>query len=162
LADRFDGGGLNNLRDELIGLLTPVVSDQGMQLWELECNARASGGLLRIYIDSPAGVTVEDCERVSRAISAELDVDDPIPGHYTLEVSSPGLDRVLRTREHFARFVGASVRIETTVPIGGRKRFTGRLLNVDALTIEVEVEGRAVTISLTTIRKARLTGDVKN
>src|SRR5215471_18240775 len=97
---------LNTLRDRLVGLLTPVVNDLGLELWELEYHTQRSGGLLRLYIDRSDGVTIEDCEQVSRAVSTVLDAEDPIPGQYTLEVSSPGLDRVLRTREHFARFVG--------------------------------------------------------
>ena len=132
------------------------MSGLGLELWELEYLPRAGGGLLRLYIDSPAGVTIEDCERVSRAVSAKLDADDPIAGEYTLEVSSPGLDRVLRTREHFVRFVGAPVRVETTAPIDGRKRFSGRLAKVEADEIEIELDDRTVTIALSKVHKARL------
>jgi ribosome maturation factor RimP len=147
---------LSRLRDELTARLAPVVSDLGMELWVLEYNARSGGGLLRLYIDSANGVTVDDCERVSRAVSSVLDADDPIPGQYTLEVSSPGLDRVLQTREHFARFEGERVRVETTTPIDGRKRFTGRLIQIEMDRIGVEVDGRKVTIPLAMIHKARL------
>src|SRR5690349_11715860 len=136
----FSGTGvaaLSTLRDELTALLAPVVSESGMELWALEYNARAGGGLLRLYIDNANGVTVDDCERVSHAVSAILDEDDPISGQYTLEVSSPGLDRVLRTREHFERFVGEKVRVETSVALEGRKRFSGRLANVARDKIEV-------------------------
>src|SRR5215831_8610744 len=104
---------LNTLRDRLTMLLSPIVIDLGLELWELEYHSQRGGGLLRLYIDGAEGVTVEDCEHVSRAVSAVLDAEDPIPGQYTLEVSSPGLDRVLRTREHFARFVGELARVET-------------------------------------------------
>src|SRR5262245_5534394 len=100
------------LRDQLSELLGPVVADLGYELWELEFAPRAGGGLLRLYIDSPEGISLDDCERVSRAVSETLDVADPIAGHYTLEVSSPGLDRVLRTRAHFERFAGERVRLE--------------------------------------------------
>ena len=144
------------MRDELTALLAPVVSEAGMELWALEYNARSGGGLLRLYIDNANGVTVDDCERVSHAVSAALDEDDPIPGQYTLEVSSPGLDRVLKTREHFARFVGEKVRVETSVAVEGRKRFSGRLGNVARDEIEVEVDGRIVSIPLAAIHKARL------
>ena len=105
------------LRDQLIELLQPVVVNLGYELWELEYAARSGGGLLRLYIDSPQGITLDDCERVSRAVSAVMDEEDPIAGHYTLEVSSPGLDRVLRTAEHFARFNGERVKVETTTPL---------------------------------------------
>ena len=144
----------------MAALLAPLVSDLGLELWEIEYNSRAGGGLLRLYIDSAAGITIEDCERVSRAVSAVLDADDPIAGEYTLEVSSPGLDRVLRTREHFARFVGAQVRLETTAPIEGRKRFSGRLAKVGADEIELELDDRTVTIALPKVHKARLIASV--
>ncbi len=127
-----------------------------MELWELEYNARAGGGLLRIYIDSAESITVDDCARVSHAVSAVLDERDPIPGEYTLEVSSPGLDRVLRRREHFVRFAGEDVKLETREPIDGRRRFSGRLSKVTDAEIVMQVEGRAVTIPLAAIHKARL------
>src|SRR5437868_8318322 len=114
------------LRDQLIELLQPVVADLGYELWELEYAARSGGGLLRLYIDSAHGIALDDCERVSRAVSETMDANDPIAGQYTLEVSSPGLDRVLRTPEHFARFRGEQVRLETTTLVNGRKRFSGR------------------------------------
>jgi ribosome maturation factor RimP len=144
------------LRDRLTVLLAPVVNDLELELWELEYHTQKGGGLLRLYIDRAEGVTIEDCERVSRAVSAVLDADDPIPGQYTLEVSSPGLDRVLRTREHFARFVGELARVETIAPLDGRKRFNGRLSKVNTDEIALEVDGRTVTIPLAAIHKARL------
>jgi ribosome maturation factor RimP len=151
-------GVLSRLRDELTALLGPVVNGQDVELWELEYNARSGGGLLRIYIDGPNGVTVEDCERVSRAVSAVLDSEDPIPGQYTLEVSSPGLDRVLRTPEHFRRFAGEAVRVETNAPIDGRKRFSGHVTQVGDEAIALEVDGRTVRIPFVAIHKARLIG----
>jgi ribosome maturation factor RimP len=113
------------LREQLRELLAPVVAGLGYQLWELEYLPRSGGGMLRIYIDaaspqSERGISLDDCERVSRAVSETLDATDPIPGHYTLEVSSPGLDRVLRTREHFERFAGERVRLEMMQPVEGR------------------------------------------
>src|SRR5919107_1924002 len=100
------------LRDQLSALLAPVVAGLGYELWELEYTPRSGGGLLRLYIDSPQGISLDDCERVSRGVSEALDAADPMPSHYTLEVSSPGLDRLLRTREHFARFAGERVKLE--------------------------------------------------
>lgn len=144
------------LRDDLTALLAPVVQDQGLELWELEYSPRSSGGLLRIYIDSPRGVTVDDCADVSHAVSAVLDAADPIPGHYTLEVSSPGLDRVLRTFEHFSRFAGEDVRVEMKTAIGGRKRFGGPLLKVEQDRITVDVDGKPVELPLADIHRARL------
>jgi ribosome maturation factor RimP len=144
------------LRDQLIKLLQPVVVNLGYELWELEYAARSGGGLLRLYIDSASGITLEDCERVSRAISEALDVNDPIEGHYNLEVSSPGLDRVLRTAAHFGRFVGERVRAETSTPVNGRKRFVGRLVEVTDGQISLEVDGSTVKLPIDGIHKARL------
>jgi ribosome maturation factor RimP len=144
------------LRDELSQLLGPVVASRGVELWELEYATRPGGGLLRLYIDSPQGITVDDCERVSRAVSDVLDEQDPIPGEYTLEVSSPGLDRVLRKREHFARFAGEQVRVEMREPIAGRKRFMGRLIAVAEQEITLSVDGTKVGLPIDEIHKARL------
>lgn len=144
------------LRDQLAELLEPVVADLGYELWELEFATRAGGGFLRLYIDSPEGISLEDCERVSRAVSAVLDVADPIPGQYTLEVSSPGLDRVLRTQAHFERFAGEHVRVELNRSINGRKRFIGRLVAVNEREIALEVDGSEIQLPLEALHKARL------
>ena len=114
------------LRDTLTAMLRPVVEELGYELWELEYSPGRGNGFVRLYIDAEAGITVDDCERVSRAVSEVLDAEDPVPGQYTLEVSSPGLDRPLRTPEHFARFVGETVFVELAQPQDGRRRFAGR------------------------------------
>jgi len=112
--------------------------------------------MLRVFIDSAAGVGVDDCERVSREISALLDVEDPIPSGYTLEVSSPGFDRALRTREHFGRFVGSRVFVELKEPRAGRRRYTGQLLAVDEEGIALDVDRERVAVAFAEIGKARL------
>lgn len=149
------------LRDQLVELLQPVVVGLGYELWELEYAPRA-GGLLRLYIDSAQGIALEDCERVSRAVSEAMDAADPIPQAYTLEVSSPGLDRVLRTPEHFARFNGEPVKVETKAPINGRKRFAGKLTAVDAAQGEIalEVDGSTLRLPIDAIHKARVAPDL--
>jgi ribosome maturation factor RimP len=147
------------LRDQLSDLLGPVVAGLGYELWELEFAPRAGGGLLRLYIDSTEGITLDDCERVSRAVSDTLDEADPIAGRYTLEVSSPGLDRVLRTRAHFERYAGEQVRLEMMRPIDGRKRFSGRLAEVSESDITLELEGRTVNLPIDDIHRARLVPD---
>jgi ribosome maturation factor RimP len=144
------------LRDQLGELLGPVVAGLGYELWELEFAPRAGGGLLRLYIDSAEGITLEDCERVSRAVSATLDATDPIAGRYTLEVSSPGLDRVLRTRAHFERYAGERVRLEMMQPVDGRKRFSGRLAAVGERDITLELDGGIVSLPIDDIHRARL------
>jgi ribosome maturation factor RimP len=105
---------------------------------------------------SQGGISVDDCAAVSHAVSQILDAEDPIKGHYTLEVSSPGLDRVLRKRTHFERFVGERVFVELKLPIEGRRRFAGSLKSVLDEAIVVEVDGRAHELPLDRIQKARL------
>jgi ribosome maturation factor RimP len=144
------------MREQLTELLGPLVSALGYELWELEYLQRAGGAVLRLYIDSPNGISLDDCERVSRAVSERLDSDDPIPGQYTLEVSSPGLDRVLRTPDHFGRFAGERVRVEMTRPIDGRKRFQGQLVDANDREITLNVDGGKVTLPIDQIHKARV------
>jgi ribosome maturation factor RimP len=103
-----------------------------------------------------SGIGIDDCERVSREVSALLDVEDPIPSAYTLEVSSPGEDRVLRTRAHFDRFAGSRVHVELKVPRDGRKRYTGVLKSIDDVGVELEVDRQPVTVRFDEIEKARL------
>jgi ribosome maturation factor RimP len=156
------GRGENVLRDALTALLQPVVAGLGYELWELEYAPGRGNALLRVYIDTAAheGITVEDCERVSRAISDVLDEADPIPGNYTLEVSSPGIERPLRTARHFAPYPGEKVFVEMVHPIDERRRFKGRLVSAGDDTIEVEVDGRMHRLPIAGIRKAHLAPDV--
>jgi ribosome maturation factor RimP len=107
-----------------------------------------------------SGIGIDDCERVSREVSALLDVEDPIPTAYTLEVSSPGSDRVLRTKPHFVRFVGARVHVELKVPREGRRRYTGTLKSVSDAGIELEVDRQPVSVPFDEIEKARLAPEV--
>ena len=152
------------MREALIELLEGEIHSLGCELVELEFHAHRGGGLLRLYIDRPAsagsdGVTVEDCEAVSRRVSAVLDAADPIKAEYTLEVSSPGLDRPLRTRAHFERFVGGRVHVETALPRDGRRRWTGKLLVIEGDTIALEVDGKTVEFGIGEIKTARLVPD---
>lgn len=144
------------LRERLIALIEPLLAQMGYELVELEHVAGRTRGLVRVYIDKPQGVGIDDCERASREISALLDVEDPIPTSYTLEVSSPGADRVLRTRAHFERFVGSRTFVELTAPRDGRRRYTGRLLAVDEEGIVLEVDRQTVRLAFAEIGKARL------
>jgi ribosome maturation factor RimP len=141
------------LRERLIALIEPVAADLGFELVELELGP----GVVRLFIDHPDGVRVENCERVSREVSALLDVEDPIATAYRLEVSSPGLERVLRTRAHFERFVGERVWVELKIPRAqGRRRYTGRLAAVDGEDIRLVVDGEPVSVAFGEIGKAKL------
>ena len=142
--------------DELATLLEPTVERLGYELADLEVRLGGKGGRVRLFIDKPEGIGLVDCERVSRAVSALLDVEDPVPGNYDLEVSSPGLDRKLTKVEHFQRFMGEIVKVNMRFPLAGRRRFRGKLLSVDDENIVVEVDGESYSLALATIDTARL------
>ena len=144
------------LREKLAALIEPVAGRLGYELVDVEYAPGRSHGIVRIFIDRPEGVGLTDCERMSRETSALLDVEDPIPTGYTLEVSSPGFDRVLRTPAHFGRFVGSRVFVELKVPREGRRRYTGTLVSADGAGIVLEVDGQRVEVALAQIGKARL------
>lgn len=141
---------------ELWELLEPIVASEGMEIIEMEFQREPQGYVLRIYIDHPDGVTIEDCTRVSRVVGDYLDVLDPIDHAYHLEVSSPGVDRPLRKPEHFSRYLGSVVRVKTTELVEGRKNFKGILVGTDDIAITVECDGRNYTIPISTVEKARL------
>src|ERR1700729_1421790 len=121
------------LRDKLIALTEPLLGQLGYELVDLEYVPGRAQAALRVFIDRPEGVGLDDCERASHELSALLDVEDPVPVGYTLEVSSPGLDRVLRKPAHFKRFIGERIWVEMRAAREGRRRYTGRL---DALRDE--------------------------
>ena len=144
------------LREKLVGLVEPLLSGLGYELVDLECSGSRGSSLVRIFIDRAAGVGIEDCELISREVSALLDVHDPVPTAYRLEVSTPGFDRVLRTPAHFARFQGAQLEVELAAPRDGRRRYTGRLLQSDASGLELAVDGAQVALAYPEVFRARL------
>ena len=137
-------------------LLEPSVTSLGYDFVAVELTGDGSQTILRVYIDLPGGITVDDCEQVSRQVSAVLDVEDPIPGEYTLEVSSPGLDRPLVKREDFERYSGEDVKIHTGEAVLGRRNFTGRLQGLDNDLVLVEVHNEVYEINLNNVERARL------
>lgn len=144
------------MSQRLVQLLEPVVEDLGFELWHLEVVGSGDNRLLRLYIDAAEGIVIEDCERVSREVAAALDVADPLPGAYRLEVSSPGLDRPLAKPAHFRRFLGQSARVTLYAPLDGQRRFTGVLRDLDDENVCLEYDGRTVALPYTAIAKARL------
>ena len=142
--------------DEIQALLEPSIERLGYELTDLEVRLSGSGGLVRLTIDSPEGIDLDDCEKVSHAASALLDVEDPVPGNYNLEVSSPGLDRKLTKSEHFQRFAGETLKVTMRFPIEGRRRFRGTLVSSDDENIVVEVDGESHSLPLSMIDTARL------
>lgn len=147
-------------REQLETLLAPVVEGHGLMLHGVEYVSGRSSALLRVYIDHlERHIMIEDCEAVSRDVSAAMDVNDPISGAYRLEISSPGFDRPLFKPEHWARFVGAEVKAETALPVDGRKRYRGVIAAVEDGKVRIEAEGQAWTLPFAAIAKARLVPD---
>jgi ribosome maturation factor RimP len=147
--------------EQIRRLLEPILEAMGLTLWEIEFQRQGPKWLLRVSIDRESGgVTLNDCETVSRDLSAALDVEDIITLAYTLEVSSPGLDRTLSSPEHFVRFTGSTVRIKTYQPINGQKVFCGTLLGMVEDRVKVEPgPGTVVEIPVRDIAKASLEVD---
>ena len=138
-------------------ILEPILGSFGLSLWELEFKKEGPKWLLRIYIDRESGVTLNDCETVSRDLSAALDVEDIIPHAYNLEVSSPGLDRTLTRPEHYERCRGSLAKIKTYQPIEGQKVFRGRLRGMEGDRARIALEnGTTLDIPLRDIAKASL------
>jgi len=145
---------------ELTNLLAPAAAALGLELAGIERVQSRGGGLVRAYIDAEGrAVTLEDCEAASREFSALLDLNDPIAGRYTLEVSSPGLERPLFTAAQFARFVGQQARVDLVVAHEGRRRLSGRILAVDGERIQLEQDGLPVWIAHGNVAKANLKPD---
>ncbi|HEY4708502.1 MAG TPA: ribosome maturation factor RimP [Thermodesulfobacteriota bacterium] len=144
--------------DERIrALAAPVAGSLGVELVDVEFTSEYGRRVLRIYIDRPGGVTVEDCERVSRELGTILDVEDPIPQSYNLEVSSPGLDRPLKTENDFSRYAGKRARIKTREPLDGRRNFKALIDKVDGGEVTVtDFDGKVFTIAISNIDKAKL------
>jgi ribosome maturation factor RimP len=148
--------------EEIVEMLTPTVTALGLQLLGAEFSASGSHALLRLYIDVDGRyVSVEDCEAVSREVSALLDVNDPISSQYTLEVSSPGIDRPLFTPAQFARFVGEEAKVNLRLPQDGRRRLQGKILRVEGDRIAFEETGKPeFVVAHDNIEKARLVPDL--
>lgn len=152
---------------EIVQLLAPTVESLGVELLGVEYLPAPGGATLRLYIDVPAEadgqparpVTIEDCEAVSREVSAQLDVADPISGNYTLEVSSPGLDRPLFSGEHFSRFIGQQAKVGLKLPQDGRRRLQATILRVADGQVVFALDGGEFTAALDNIDKARLVPD---
>jgi len=142
-------------------LFEPVVTAMGYELIGVEHLAQGKNSVLRLYIDKAEGIAVEDCEAVSRQVSAMLDVEDPISGQYALEVSSPGVDRPLFFKEHFEQFTGERAFLRLHSSLLGRKKFKGTLISVAGDDVVIEVDGEEYVIPIDLIDKANLIPDVK-
>lgn len=143
-------------RDHLVALLEPVVEQLGYELADLELNLAGGRGVVRLFIDQPDGIALEDCEKVSRQVGAVLDVEDPVPGDYHLEVSSPGLNRRLVKTAHFERFAGSRVKVRLHRLVDGRRRFNAELLGVNEANVVLREGQKSFEVPLAEIETARL------
>lgn len=148
--------------DQIQALLAPTVESLGLELLGVEFVPSGNSALLRLYIDAPdRHVGIEDCEATSREVSALLDVEDPIESEYTLEVSSPGIDRPLFTVAQFARYIGEQAKLTLRLPQDGRRRFTGRIVGAEEGRVRFDVEGVGeISVARDNIEKARLQPDL--
>ena len=144
--------------DKVLSIINPSIEDLGYELLGIEYVPSGKHSILRLYIDSEVGIGVDDCEIVSRQVSAIMDVEDPITGQYNLEVSSPGIERPLFVVAHYMRFLGHDVRLRTFRPIEGRRNFTGAIGSVSekSNSLELVTELGPVTLDLDLIEKANL------
>jgi ribosome maturation factor RimP len=142
--------------DQLQAMLAPAVTALGFEFWGLEYLTHGRQAMLRVFIDSPNGINVEDCAKVSRQLSAVLDVEDPITVEYTLEVSSPGMDRPLFTLEQYGRYIGEQIKIRLRAPFEGRRNFSGQLKGIEAEEVVIVVEDHEYLLPIEMIDKAEL------
>jgi len=149
---------VSDIAGEIQQILDPILESMGLSLWDIEFQRHGPKWLLRIFIDREnGGVTLNDCEQVSRDLGTALDVEDIIPHAYTLEVSSPGLDRALTSPEHYARFIGSTIKVKIFQPIEGQKVFRGKLLGMSEGVIRIELETKAVIeVPMSNISRASL------
>jgi ribosome maturation factor RimP len=146
--------------DELIEMLTPTVEALKLELLGIEFAQSGSRALLRLYIDAEGRlINIEDCEAVSREVAAILDVNDPISSNYTLEVSSPGIDRPLFKPEHFNRFMGEQAKVNLRLPQNTRRRVQGKIVKVEGRMITIAEDKAEFEIAFDNIEKARLVPD---
>jgi ribosome maturation factor RimP len=144
------------LVSSLWSMIEPVLEPEGLELVEIEFKNERGRSVLRLYIDGPGGVTLDDCETVSRQVGALLDIKDPFEQSYTLEVSSPGINRVLRREKDFNLYAGSPVRIRTRRKLDGRRNFQGILKGMENAKIVIDVNGTRVEIDPEDLERARL------
>lgn len=142
--------------EKVTQLIESTVQALDLELWGVEHASQGKYSVLRIFIEREAGVTIDDCERVSRQVSAIFDVEDPIAGEYTLEVSSPGMDRLLFTPQQFKQYCGEEVSVRMRTPVDGRRKFKGTLTDVVDDIIHIQVDGSDYELPHGDIEKANI------
>jgi len=137
-------------------LIEPAVTALGFELWGVQMLSQGKHSTLRVFIDGPNGINVEDCAAVSHQVSGILDVEDPINGQYTLEVSSPGIERPLFTLEQYQRYIGEEISVRLRVPFEGRRKFAGLLTAIEADDIVLRVDDEEYLLPFDTIDRANI------
>lgn len=148
-------------QDKWQAIISPMIEDTPYELVGVECMGGGKHTVVRVYIDKPGGITIDDIVQLSRQISVVLDVEEPIKGPYTLEVSSPGIERPLFLPAHFMQQIGQKVYVKTSLLIGNRQNFKGLLLSANEKEIQIEVEGQVFSFTYEDIDKARVIPDIK-
>jgi len=141
---------------QITDLLRATVDALGFELWGVEYLSQGRHSILRVYIDAENGITVEDCARVSEQVGSVLDVEDPITGEYTLEVSSPGMDRLLFRLDQYPGFVGETVELRLRSPFEGRRKFKGVLTGIEGEDVVIRVDDHEYLLPHSAIDKARI------
>lgn len=147
------------LKQNIENLLMPIVQSLGYELWACEYIPQGKYSLLRVYIDKKSGIHIDDCEVVAREINAILDVEDPIPGNYSLEVSSPGIPKPLFSIDHFSRFIGRMVSLKLRKLLQGSKKLQGTILSVTNNVITLQVNQETVQVDFFDVLKANLSDE---
>ena len=143
-------------QDKLSELLSPIVEDLGYRFWGLEYQVRKADALLRIYIDHENGISVDDCAKVSHEVSGILDVEEPITMAYILEVSSPGMDRILFSTSQFSEYIGQDVKMKLNQMVDKRRKIKGTIASVDGEQITINSDQEEITIKFDQIMRARI------
>ncbi len=147
---------VNGIIERVKGIVGPILSNEGMDLVDIEYRRESRGWVLRLFIDKEGGITLENCAHISEELGRNLDVEDFIPNPYILEVSSPGLDRPLKNEKDFIKYLQHRIKVRTFEPIEKRRNFSGKLLRVLEGRIELDVEDRIIQIPLSNVAKANL------
>lgn len=147
---------LSAQRDKLEEMLRPGIEALGFDLWGIEYQSHAKRSMLRIYIDAEVGISVDDCAKVSHQVSGVLDVEDPITGEYTLEVSSPGMDRPLYRLEQYAEYIGSDINIRLRIAFEGRRKFQGRLVAIEGDEVVIQLDGHEYLLPFEQIDRAQV------
>ncbi len=152
-----------NIAERVEALVTPTITELGYRIWDVEYVKEGAEWYLRITLDSDNGIDINDCEKVSRAVSPLLDEEDPIEDFYYLEVHSPGLERVLRKEEHFAASIGSEVELRLFAPDENKKKsYAGTLTAFENDTITVQTAEGAISLAMNKVSKVQTVFDFKS